>query len=74
MKRECKKIVSVILMISLLFTTRGFNLYAEENKLFTEGIMKDEKAFLERDDEKEASESQLEDEIENEEVNEEVNE
>ena len=71
MKRECKKIVSVILMISLLFTTRGFTLYAEENKLFTEGIMKDEKAFLEKADEKEASESQLEDEIENEKVNEE---
>ena len=38
MKREVKKIVSVLLMVSLLFTTKSFNLYAKE-KIEQEGIV-----------------------------------
>ncbi|MBR1455197.1 MAG: hypothetical protein IJ593_11255, partial [Lachnospiraceae bacterium] len=38
MKREVKKIVSILLMVSLLFTTKSFNLYAKE-KIEQEGIV-----------------------------------
>ena len=53
MKREFKKIVSVLLMVSLLFTTKGFNLYAEE-KNEQEGIVETYNEVLESQENKEA--------------------